>query len=109
MKAMNWDRAGASALVRLCLLHKELDPGWYQLWKVVQTFRTQIAGNRILMDWWKNFSLGIHIDTSHGPFGKLQALLTDIGLGINEEFELSFSENLLTCSDSTLREVLIKH
>ena len=55
------------------------------------------------------FSLGIHIDTSHGPFGKLQALLTDIGLGINEEFELSFSENLLTCSDSTLREVLIKH
>lgn len=108
-KAMKWDRAGASALVRLCLLHKELDPGWYQLWKVVQTFRTQIAGNRILMDWWKKFSLGIHIDTSHGPFGKLQALLTDIGLGINEEFELSFSENLLTCSDSTLREVLIKH
>eukprot|EP00435_Cladocopium_sp_Y103_P060860 s232_g22.t1 len=110
MKALRWDRAGASPFVRLSLLHIELDPGWYQLWRVVKMFKTQVLANAVVADWWKQFINGSQVDTSHGPFGKLVSLMTDLDMTIDEHFFLGFSErgsiSLLTSSDSVIRAVL---
>eukprot|EP00435_Cladocopium_sp_Y103_P004570 s2426_g1.t1 len=110
MRALKWDRAGASPLVRLSLCHLELDPEWYQLWRVVQMFRTQLAANSILADWWKLFGQGLAEDTSNGPFGKVLALLEEIHMTIDEDLTLWFSEQgyvrLPQCADSVLRDIL---
>lgn len=112
MKALRWDRAGATPLVRLCLLHLNLDPGWYQLWRVAKTFQTQIIANSVVADWWKHFCQGLQSDTSHGPFGKIISLLRDIGLTIDADFRLWFSErgflSLLHCAEGSLHDVLAR-
>jgi hypothetical protein len=93
MKAMRWNRKGASPLVRLGLLHPELDPVWYQLWKVVSMFRQQSKHNQTIRDWWSAFCETEQHAGSHGPFGKLQTELHNIGLVLDGTGKLWFSDN----------------
>lgn len=113
MKAMKWDQAGATPRVQLCLLNKDLDPGWYQLWRVVAMFRTQVSAYSTLAGWWKDFGLSLSADTRHGPFGKIIALLEESGLAIDAGFSLCFSErgtlSLVHSSEDILNEVLLRY
>eukprot|EP00438_Fugacium_kawagutii_P024384 Skav213360 [mRNA] locus=scaffold317:292453:295758:+ [translate_table: standard] len=110
MKAMKWSRAGASPLVRLGLLHSELDPGWYQFWRTVSMFRHQLSQNPAIRDWWVIFATGYRAAT-HGPFSKFQDLLEDLGLRVDEHLQLHFSEqgkiDLCQCSESFLKDFLL--
>ena len=71
MKALRWDRAGASPVVRISLLHSSLDPEWYQTWHCLQQFRRQCQQNEAITDWWQMFQQGDN-KCSNGPFGKLE-------------------------------------
>eukprot|EP00438_Fugacium_kawagutii_P018121 Skav206112 [mRNA] locus=scaffold3597:189852:194876:+ [translate_table: standard] len=113
MKALKWDRAGASPAVRLSLLHHTLDPSWYQLWHVLHTFQRQCQDNMTLRSWWKDYVGGLSAQVTHGPFGKLQALINELGLQLDEDGKLWFSENgyisVFHATESLLRQVLLFH
>ena len=113
MRALKWDRAGASPYVRLCLFHKDLDPGWYQLWRVVAMFRTQVRTNPVLADWWKMFGTALSSANIHGPFGKIIFLLEGIGLFIDSDLNMHFSErgvvSVVHAAESTLSDVLARN
>ena len=110
MKALRWDRAGASPIIRLSLMHADLDPHWYQLWHCVQQFRRQFHHNSAVQDWWKMFCDSFK-GRSNGPFGKLVDLLSSLGLNLTSDGRLWFSSNgyviLQAASDSLVRRILL--
>ena len=113
MKAMGWNRAGSSPLIRVGLLHtSDLDPGWYHFWLVVQTFRQQCNSNRLLKDWWQQFSQGISVRKTHGPFAKIRNLFHSLGLHLDENGKIWFSEHgcvsIFSDPEPVLRRVLLE-
>ena len=112
MQALHWNHAGASPLARLSLLNLQLDPEWYQLKAVVKMLRHQCRSNTVVRDWWRLFCTEGSEQETHGPFGKLMQITTDIKLHIDEELRVWFSENgfisLLHCSDTVLEWVLAR-
>ena len=92
MRALRWQRAGASPIVRVSLLHTEdLDPGWQDLWQSIKLFRHQCLSLEIIHDWW-----GKYVESgtcTHGPFGKLWDLLTGLDLSIDRQFRFWFSNS----------------
>ena len=92
MRALRWQRAGASPIVRVALLHtEELDPGWQDLWLSIKLFRQQCLSLEIIQDW-----RGKYIESgtlTHGPFGKLWDLLTGLDLSIDRHFRFWFSNS----------------
>lgn len=113
MKALKWDRAGATPLVRLALLHVDVDPGWFQLWRVIAQFRHQCQRNPVVKDWWVLDSKNLGTSQTFGPFGKLVDLLHEIGLSLDSEFRLWFSEIvgnvcLLSSPVSLLKKIIMR-
>ena len=110
MKALRWDRAGASPIIRLSLMHADIDPHWYQLWHCVQQFRRQFHHNSAVQDWWKMFCDSFK-GSSNGPFGKLVDLLSSLGLNLTSDGRLWFSSNGYVipqaASDSLVRRILL--
>eukprot|EP00435_Cladocopium_sp_Y103_P028210 s1936_g7.t1 len=113
MRALKWDRAGASPWVRLGLFHLDLDPAWQQLWRVISRFRQQCSRNGAIFEWWSNYCAQLQDGRTHGPFGKLQEEINNLGLQLDHEGLLWFSENgyinLRTSSDSLVKQVLRFH
>eukprot|EP00438_Fugacium_kawagutii_P032762 Skav206031 [mRNA] locus=scaffold1314:405963:416245:+ [translate_table: standard] len=112
MLALRWNRAGASPLVRVGLLHTEqLDPGWYQLWQCVMIFRRQWQSNPMVIDWWKLFVAGSHRKSTHGPFTKLLSQLHRLGLQIDDDARVWFSDqgsfSLIWDSETVVRRFLL--
>ena len=109
MKALRWDRAGASPIIRIALIHTFLDPFWYQVWHCVTQFRHQAIHNSSILDWWKIFCDSATGQT-HGPFGKLFEQLSILGLRLSSDGRLWFSDNgyinVLAASESTLKRVM---
>ena len=110
MQSLKWDRAGASPLARLSLCRTDLDPEWYQLWQCLKTFQTQCRSNPAVLEWWSIYLDFRTQQVSQGPFGKLYALLVNIGITLDREARLWFSAagyiNLLLAPDALLREVV---
>eukprot|EP00435_Cladocopium_sp_Y103_P025615 s3418_g6.t1 len=113
MRALKWNRAGASPLIRLGLLHHELDPAWYQMWRVIKLFRHQCLHNHTILDWWRTYSAHFTEVDTHGPFGKVQEQLHSIGLVLDSDGRLWFSENgyihLFSSPESLVRQLLLHH
>eukprot|EP00438_Fugacium_kawagutii_P024523 Skav231374 [mRNA] locus=scaffold1586:776664:778895:+ [translate_table: standard] len=111
MRALKWDRAGASPVVRLSLLHTNLDPSWQQLWRVTLEFRRHCARNRTLGDWWQDYHEGLTAKVTHGPFGKLQALFNEFGLHVDAQGNIWITAqacvNIFAATESLLRRVLL--
>ena len=109
MWAAHWKRGGASPLIRFGLLNTFFDPAWFQLWRVVQTFRRQFHSSPLVADFWRLFCENQH-GSSHGPFGKLIDVLQSIGLHIDETACIWFSQrgclDLTSCSDAVLEQIL---
>ena len=94
MKALGWDRAGASPVSRLELLHTlDVDPRWHQFWLTIKLFIRQCRASPVVADWWKIFCTSYDGSKGSGPFHKLWLLLSDVGLQLDDQFRLWFSEN----------------
>ena len=110
MKALKWSRGGASPVIRFGLLHWTCDPEWYQLRCVLRTFRHQLKTNYVIRDWWGIFSQDLAEVETHGPFGKLLALMSELNLQIDAEGRLWFSErgniDLTECSIDVVERVV---
>ena len=72
MRALGFRRAGASPAIRLFLLcHEQCDPGYYDAWHSLLTFRRVAEKRPALLDLWQDFMLSYAGRPSHGPFAKL--------------------------------------
>ena len=110
MQGLTWDQAGTSPVIRITLLHTDLDPAWYQLRQTVHSFRKQCNANHIIRDWWQLHCEHFSGTLSHGPFGKVRSLLEGIGLQLDGHGRLWFSDRgfiqVFTCISAVLDQVL---
>eukprot|EP00438_Fugacium_kawagutii_P029616 Skav202659 [mRNA] locus=scaffold1791:149925:153709:- [translate_table: standard] len=75
MKALRYHRAGANAGIRLALFGPmQLDPGFYQFWSTLRTFRRVALKQPGLLIMWTRFMQSYRGGDSQGPFGKLLEL-----------------------------------
>ena len=72
MKALGFQMAGAAPGLRLGILcHEQCDPGFYQVWQVLTTFR-RIAGKRpLFLQMWHDYMDRFDGSAKQGPFAKL--------------------------------------
>ena len=72
MKALKWNKAGANAGLRLGLLNDmRADPGFYQVWHVLGTFRGLAGKQPGLLTLWEDYVNHYQGTTYQGPFAKL--------------------------------------
>ena len=72
MQSLRHERAGAAPGVRLFFLCDEkTDPGFYQFWVVLTTFRRVGFRRPALSTMWQQFMEGFDGRRTYGPFGKL--------------------------------------
>ena len=110
MKALHWDRAGASQVIRLGILNvNTLDPGYYQFLRCLLLFRRQCWRFPGLRQKWVTFLLHRHVRDTPGPFSKLYEQLLqvhwtqdgDMMLWIHDRISIPY----LSCSISLLKIV----
>ena len=94
-KALRWDRAGASPLVRIGLLHpKQLDPGLFQLLRSLLMFRRQCMQHPFLQERWRSYCDSFQGSFSFGPLGKLSHELARLGWHVSADLQLTTHEGL---------------
>ena len=72
MKALGFQQAGAAPGLRLAVLcHEQCDPGFYQVWTVLQTFRRMAHKCPLFLQLWINFMEQLDGRGRQGPFAKL--------------------------------------
>ena len=113
MKAMKWDRAGASQHVRLGILNvASLDPGYYQLFRCLTLFRRQCLRFPGLRQKWTTFLLHRHLRETPGPFAKLFEQLHQVNWNLDGNLMLWIHDrvglSLLTCPLSVLKMVALQ-
>ena len=80
MRALGFRRAGASPAIRLFLLcHEQCDPGYYDAWHSLLTFRRVAAKRPALLDLWQDFMQTYQGQRSQGPFSKLLHIFGQVG------------------------------
>eukprot|EP00435_Cladocopium_sp_Y103_P028358 s1432_g7.t1 len=113
MRALSWDRPGASPFIRLGLLHTDLDPFWQQVWRVLKLFRHQCSRNHAIKTWWRTYCAHLTGVDTNGPLGKVQTELNTLGLHIDFDCKLWYSEHgyidVFLASETLLRRVLQHH
>ena len=72
MKALGFQMAGASPGLRLGLLcHEQCDPGFFQVWQVLTTFRRMVKKRPLFEQMWKDYMDHFDGTTRQGPFAKM--------------------------------------
>eukprot|EP00435_Cladocopium_sp_Y103_P075839 s140_g66.t1 len=80
MRSLRRSRAGASPLICLGLqAPMGCDPGFYQFWQVLVTFRRLLVKQPVLQEMWALFLELFRGGQSHGPFGKLLDVCSLVG------------------------------
>ena len=80
VKSLRRNRAGANPVLALSLQDSMAsDPGFYQLWTVLSTFRRVIRKQPHLVDMWSFLMNRFTGDRSIGPFGKLLEVAEQVG------------------------------
>eukprot|EP00435_Cladocopium_sp_Y103_P067258 s191_g29.t1 len=109
VKSLKRSKAGTNAFLVLGIqAPMGCDPGFYQFWLVLTTFRRLIQKQPVLLDMWDSFLLHFRGGQSHGPFGKLIDVFNMVGWAAvaagfydHDGFFLSWFE----LSDAALRRV----
>ena len=79
MRALGFKLAGASPGLRLSLLcHEQCDPGFYQTWNVLLTFRRIAHKRPLFVDMWTNYMDKFDGNTKQGPFAKLLEICSQL-------------------------------
>lgn len=72
MKALGFRMAGAAPGLRLGLLcHEQCDPGFYQVWVVLTTFRRVARKRPLFIQVWKEYMDNYRGCSKQGPFAKM--------------------------------------
>ena len=83
MKSLRRNRAGANPLLALSTQEAmTCDPGFYQLWNVLTTFKRMLDKQPHLVEMWNYFMNQYAGRRSIGPFGKLLEVAGEIGWSI---------------------------
>ena len=94
-RALHWDRAGASSLVRIGLLNTaKLDPGFYQMWHSITLLRRQCRLHQQVRVRWRHYCIFYHEHRSHGPLGKITTELARLHWHLDPELQLTLHNGL---------------
>ena len=109
-KALRVHPAGSSALLRLSLCSpRDVDPGYYQLWHTLITFRRVCCKQPQLVGLWQAFQLSHDGTRLHGPFTKLLDLLSQVGWRVltppHIKDEEGLTHDLLLMPEALLRRL----
>ena len=107
MRALHWNRAGSSPLIRLGLLHTQaLDPGYYQLWRSIWQLHRHCMTSQVVRDRWSSFIRQHASEPHHGPFGKLLIEFARLGWHLDSNLRLHLGGQLSLDFLSTAEEDL---
>ena len=111
MRALQFNSAGSNALLRLSLSGTDFsDPGHYQLWTTVRDARRMIRKHSHLLQTWRQFMSRYDGRASHGPFGKLLSVLSQVGWHIAKPplviDHRGLSHDLLAAPKALLKDLL---
>ena len=110
VRALRLASSGASAALRLLLLGPmEADPGFFQVWQTLSTFRRLARKQSALVSSWRLFMAGFAGDLHHGPFSKLLQMMHQLRWTLTHPpFFLDaegLEHNLLLLPDALLRQL----
>ncbi|CAJ1442427.1 unnamed protein product [Effrenium voratum] len=112
VRALGHGNAGASPAIRLSLLQGNIlaDPGFYQLWHVVRTFRRMLLKQAALLDMWHQFQASFDGHFYAGPFSVLIRQLNAVSWKIEAPPYLTdhdgLQHNILTIDHHYFRSIL---
>ena len=111
VRALQLQTAGSNAMLRLSLSGTvSADPGHFQLWSTVREARRMFRKHGHLLSAWRQYMSLYDGRASHGPFGKLIAVLSQIGWFIAKPPQVidhhGRCHNLLTMPKSLLQQLL---
>ena len=112
VRALGHGNAGANPAIRLSLLQGNIlaDPGFYQLWHVVRTFRRMLLKQAALLDMWHQFQAFFDGHFYAGPFSVLIRQLNAVSWKIEAPPYLTdhdgLQHNILTIDHHYLRSIL---
>ena len=113
VRALKLQCSGSSPMLRLSLSGvPTADPGFFQLWDCVNTFRRICTKQPGLLDLWQLFASRFQGDLLHGPFSKLLCLLHSIQWRVLfppfVQDEEGLTHDLLGIPKQVLRVLLMK-
>ena len=84
-KALHYNHGGSNPGIRLALLSPSLlcDPGYYQCWMVILTFKRILTKQPALLNMWSSFMNRWRGERTQGPFGKLLEVSRLLGWQLN--------------------------
>ena len=107
MKALGFATAGTNAMLRLSLApDMTADPGFYELWSCVCTFRRMLRKISELCISWRLFIGRFDGQLFHGPFSKMLQVLSTVGWQVWFQDHDGLRHNLLLCPKALLRRLL---
>ena len=111
VRALRINAAGTSALLRLSIgSDLTVDPGFYQLWQVMQDLRRMCRKHATVVRRWKLFMQWHGGEAGHGPFHKVLQVLSQVGWSVAEPPQVVDHEqltfNILTAPNALLRRRL---
>eukprot|EP00435_Cladocopium_sp_Y103_P032822 s1588_g8.t1 len=84
MRSLKRSHAGANSWLVLGLLAPMgCDPGFFQLWTVLTTFIRLLRKQPMLHEMWNYFLLHYRGKPSHGPFGKMLEVCSQVGWALH--------------------------
>ena len=112
MRSLRHNRAGANPAIRLGLLTTTMlcDPGFYQFWTVIGTFRRMMIKQPSFSSLWMQFMDRWRGQSSHGPFGKMLELTSQVGWAVDAPFLTDHDGvqwHLPSCDEKALRRVAV--
>ena len=95
MKAIKWDKAGASPIASMMLVGDLLiDPGFFQFWTVLRNLRGHLRKSLALQAWWAQFFSRFEGRLLPGPFSKLVQQLHMVHWQIDAELNVWITETI---------------
>ena len=89
MKALGWDKAGASPVASMLLADNLLlDPGFFQFWRCLKQMRTHLSRNFALRGWWQAFVGRFDGQLLPGPMSKFMQELGQVHWNIDAELQV---------------------
>ena len=96
MKVLRLNKAGAQPALRLFLgLPYETDPGYYQCWHVITSFRRLCQKQPGVLDLLERFLLHFRGIAGNGPFHKLLEVLGHLGWTLQSSAHITTQDGLL--------------
>ena len=95
MRALKWDRPGASPLIRLaCIAPVTTDPGFFELVVTWREFYCNLKTSHSMRELWSSYTTQRSARATHGPFAKIGQFCELLHWYLDERLQLHVHDHL---------------